>query len=455
MTSTPRSGDSERHPLLFDQYEVEKVLGSGAMGVVYLARDLRIGRRVALKMLRARGPGHDDDLAQESFHRLHREAQLSGSLLHPNIVALHEVGWEARRITYLAMEYVEGESLLSLFRRNGALDEAAAIRIASDLLRGLAYAHAQGIIHRDIKPGNVLVSLTGQAKLADFGIARSASANFTELTHQDRLIGTPHYMAPEQIAGLELDARADLFSIGVVLYEMLSGKRPFEGASLTDVLYNVVHLPARPLREAAAHVSLSMAELVHRLLEKKAAYRYDSADTALARLMEIAASPIEAQRATLPPLEVSRLYSPEETPTTPLIRTIDLKRRWSRQLHQEVPSPLVAAVLGSLVLVFGITMFRLQSAALDDRPSAVVSQEQLDDAAWKRQRLAEASLLYDTGAYDEAARRLEQFLVRYPDNPAAAEALRQVELARSIRLQSLRPAAQSPPPAARRSSSRR
>jgi serine/threonine protein kinase len=446
MTTPPLPGDSERQPLLFDQYEVEKVLGSGAMGVVYLARDLRIGRRVALKMLRARGAGLDDDLAQESFHRLHREAQLSGSLLHPNIVALHEVGWEARRITYLAMEYVEGESLLSLFRRTGPLGQAAAVRIASDLLRGLSYAHAQGIIHRDIKPGNVLISLTGQAKLADFGIARSASANLTELTHQDRLIGTPHYMAPEQIAGLELDARADLFSIGVVLYEMLSGKRPFEGASLTDVLYNVVHMPARPIREVSADVSLAMAELVHQLLEKRAADRYDSADAALARLMEIAAAPIETPRATFPRLDVSRRYSPEETPTTPLLGTIDLRRRWSTRLHQKVPFPVAAAVLGSLVLVFGLGMFRLQSAALDDRPTAVVSQEQLEAAEWKRQRLAEASLLYDTGSYDEAIRRLEQFLAVYPDHPAAEARLRQVRLARSITIQSVSPAGQAPAP---------
>src|SRR5947199_5541517 len=174
----------------YGEYEVEAVLGRGAMGMVYLARDRRIGRRVALKTVQIGQKFDDESDATEFLQRLQRAAEVCGSMQHPNIVTLYEPGYENNVISFLATEYVEGESLRDRLKRSKPLPLEDALRIGEDILRGLTYAHAKGVVHRDIKPANILLSTDGQAKIADFGIARPVDSTLTAV---GSMLGTPNY----------------------------------------------------------------------------------------------------------------------------------------------------------------------------------------------------------------------------------------------------------------------
>src|SRR5687768_4989338 len=205
MNATPEPGKQT-----FGYYEVEAVLGQGAMGTVYLARDRRIGRRVALKTIQWSKQQVDDSSTNPNFMaRLQREAEICGGLNHPNLVTLYEAGMEEGRISYLAIEYIDGESLQALLKKKGALLLEQSMFILEEVLKGLAFAHSRGIIHRDIKPANILLSAEGAVKIADFGIARPAAST---LTRAGMLMGTPHYMSPEQVRGEAITPQTDLFS---------------------------------------------------------------------------------------------------------------------------------------------------------------------------------------------------------------------------------------------------
>src|ERR1051325_516882 len=220
-------------------YDVESLLGKGSIGKVYLAKHRRIGRYVALKVVQGDQRFEDDEDQRDFYKRLQREAELCGALQHPNIVTLYDVGYAGERVEFLATEYVDGETLLARLKRTRPLPLGEALSIGADLLRALAYAHAKGIIHRDIKPANILLTSEGQAKIADFGIARRLESSLTGI---NLLVGTPNYMSPEQVRSAPVTTRSDLFSAGVVLYEMLTGSKPFASQELSSVLYNVVNL---------------------------------------------------------------------------------------------------------------------------------------------------------------------------------------------------------------------
>ena len=404
-------------PQIYDHYQVEKVLGRGAMGVVYLARDLRIGRYVALKTLQEKHQIFDDPEAEADFFtRFRREAELCGSLIHPNIITLYEVGYASKRITYLAMEYIDGESLLSLLRRNGTLDLETSLKITDDILQGLAYAHDRGVIHRDIKPANILVTVEGQAKVSDFGVARSVRASLSLRTQEGQILGTPYYMAPEHIAGRPVDARADLFSVGVVLYEMITGQKPFEGANVMDILYNVVNHPTPDLSIVAPRLPASAAAFIERLLEKTPEARFLSASAAARELRRLLA----AHRSVVEPLEmtlsvpVHRASTPEETPTTPITAPSPrLKdRAVSRWAALAVITTLLASLLASMISI---------SNQIDEHPSIFISEKTLDEFETKRSTLREAQILYNAGAYEASRTHFDQYLQRYPWSAAARE----------------------------------
>ncbi|MEO6260571.1 MAG: serine/threonine-protein kinase, partial [Thermoanaerobaculia bacterium] len=179
----------------YGDYDIESLLGKGSIGKVYLARHRRIGRLVALKTVRPEYRFEDDLDRNEFYKRFQREAEVSGLLQHPNVVTLYEVGYDGDAVSFLASEYVDGESLQTRLRRTRPLPLAEALRLASDILRGLHYAHSKGVIHRDIKPANILTTADGQAKIADFGIARPMESS---MTGTNSLLGTPNYMSPEQ-----------------------------------------------------------------------------------------------------------------------------------------------------------------------------------------------------------------------------------------------------------------
>ncbi|HEX6199749.1 MAG TPA: serine/threonine-protein kinase, partial [Thermoanaerobaculia bacterium] len=265
------------------RYRILRPLGAGAMGVVYLAEDPQIERQLAIKTLRQTLSVSPEDTreATERRERLLREARTAGRLIHPNVVTLFDAG-EHEGTLFLAFEYVEGQSLDKLLARGEAMTTAEALRIAREAATGLAFAHARGVVHRDVKPANLLLAEDGRVKVSDFGIAKMAG-QATELTMTGTVVGSPHYLSPEQVRGEALDGRSDLFSLGVVLYELLGGRRPFDGDTLTTLVYQILHQPPppMPLRPGLAP---RLTEVVSRLLAKDRDERYGSAEEAVAAL---------------------------------------------------------------------------------------------------------------------------------------------------------------------------
>lgn len=223
-------------PQKLGRYHVIEELGKGAMGLVYLGEDPIIGRQLALKTFRVGLSAKDAELEQFRARFL-REAQSAGRLAHPNIVTIHDVVEEGGEFV-IAMEYIKGTDLKHLMQRQERLDVRFVVDIVAQIADGLDYAHSKGVVHRDIKPANIIITAEKVAKITDFGIARVDQSN---LTVEGQLLGTPNYMAPEQIQGKEVDHRADLFSLGVMLYEMVTGKKPFAGENLTVVTHRIVY----------------------------------------------------------------------------------------------------------------------------------------------------------------------------------------------------------------------
>jgi serine/threonine protein kinase len=252
-------------------YRVLKLLGVGGMGAVFLAEDGQLGRRVALKVMLptlAVNPS--------ARQRFLREARAAAAVEHDHVVAIHQVG-EERGMPFLAMALLRGESLEERARREGRLPVSEVLRIGREVARGLAAAHEQGLIHRDIKPANVwLEAPGGRVKILDFGLARGAG-DTARLTQQGTILGTPSYMAPEQLDGLAVDARADLFSLGVVLYYLATGVLPFTGRDTVSTLMAVSTKEARPPRQLNPDLPPALEALILRLLAKSADGRPPSA----------------------------------------------------------------------------------------------------------------------------------------------------------------------------------
>ena len=255
------------------RYEIVRELGKGAMGIVYLAKDPVIGRLVALKTIRLLEVD-DDEEAREHQQRFIREAQAAGILSHPSIVTVHDIGQADEGSTsFIAMQYVEGPNLKELIQRGERPDYPKLTELIAQIADALDYAHERGIIHRDVKPANIILAPDGMAKITDFGIAKIASIA-SNLTTTGQFIGTPNYMSPEQVKGGTVDGRSDLFSLGIVLYETVTGRKPFAGDSLTTISYKIVHEPFPPLREAAPDAPEDLEPILSRLLAKEPAERY-------------------------------------------------------------------------------------------------------------------------------------------------------------------------------------
>jgi len=257
-------------PEKFGRYRVLKELGRGAMGIVYLAEDTELARKVAVKMISLTGGKEERDAHEARFRQ---EARAAGGIGHPSIITIYDVGREGD-IAFIAMELVEGRELRELIREGG-LTPSQAIELAALVADGLAYAHAHGVIHRDVKPGNIMVLGDGRVKVMDFGIARLQQP--TIKTQTGVLLGSPQYMSPEQISGNEVDGRADIFSLGVVLYEMLTGLKPFDATDLSQVLFWVVNMPAKAPSERRPGLPAVVDYIIARALKKKPEERYANA----------------------------------------------------------------------------------------------------------------------------------------------------------------------------------
>jgi predicted Ser/Thr protein kinase len=258
-------------PGIIGRYRVESVLGRGAMGVIYKAHDPEIDRPVAIKLVRA-------DLIsggerEEYVARFRQEARAAGRCVHPNIVAVFDCSLQDGN-PFLAMEYVAGSDLAQAFDRGRKFTPAEAIGIIGQVLEALAYAHERGIVHRDIKPANILLGAGGAVKVGDFGISRLPGSN---LTATGATLGTPSYMSPEQCRGEEVDHRSDLFSAGAVLYQLLTGQKPFPGNNITEIVYRLMNEDPPDLLEHSEALPAGLCAAVRRALAKRPEARFASA----------------------------------------------------------------------------------------------------------------------------------------------------------------------------------
>lgn len=256
------------------RYRVEKVIGKGAMGVVYLAFDPQIERKIALKTIRVQDDSRPEEVAVNR-ERFLKEAQAAGKLIHPNIVTIFDV-FEDSGTLYIAMEYVEGQLLECFCTKPKLLEPEHAIKLVMQGLSALNFAHIHQIVHRDIKPTNLMVVDSGETlKIMDFGVARVEGAN---LTQTGFVVGTPHYMSPEQIEGKALDGRSDVFSMGVVLYELLSGERPFVGDTISTVIYHILNRAPAPLCTVVPGLPRKLNLVLDKALAKRPEDRFMNAE---------------------------------------------------------------------------------------------------------------------------------------------------------------------------------
>ena len=253
------------------RYEIVSELGRGGMGVVYEAFDPVIKRRVAIKTARLDVFAQAGQ-AEEMMTRFIREAQAAGALNHPNIITIYDTG-EHEGISFIVMEFIEGGDLHDQLAAGHRWDPNEVVELGAALAAALAAAHEQGIVHRDIKPANIMLPTRGQAKIADFGIAHVSDS---KLTRQGDMIGTPYYMSPEQFMGQKADARSDLFSLAIILYEMLTGERPFRGQALNTVMHECLKTVPTPPQELNFAVPPALGAVILKALEKSPLHRYQN-----------------------------------------------------------------------------------------------------------------------------------------------------------------------------------
>ena len=398
----------------YGEYVIESFLGKGSIGKVWLARHRRFGRRVALKTVHLEQKFEDEADRDEFYKRLQREAELCGAMQHPNIVTLYDVGYDGELVSYLATEYVDGESLLARLRRTRPLPLNEATSIAADLLRGLAYAHSKGIIHRDIKPANILLTADGQAKIADFGVARPLHSS---LTATRSLVGTPNYMSPEQVKTAPVSPRSDLFSTGVVLYEMLTGVKPFGSPDLSGILYNIVNHVPTLASEVNTSVPEALARIVAKLLEKRPEDRYASAAEALSDLDAVLREPD-----TVAAMSTETLAATPHDATSPLTPAIDTAEETPPSILRR---PIHAAVfwLVTLLLASGLTasVVILRESAERQKPTAEVPPAVIARTEIKQRELAAARAHVRAGRYAEGITAYETLLARHPESLAARQ----------------------------------
>jgi predicted Ser/Thr protein kinase len=273
---------NDRHDIIGERigdYEIRRLLGRGGMGAVYLAHDHALDRRVALKILPRRLSADPEIVA-----RFQREAMAMAKLRHPNLMHIYSVG-EHKGHPFFAMEYIKGSTLSSVVRKAGSLPPEEAAHILAEIISALVKVHGQGLIHRDIKPGNIMIDEDGRAVLMDFGLARAESD--VGLTADHTVLGTPNYMSPEQAKGAHIDARTDLYSLGVVLYEMLAGRPPFQGKTSFEVLRQQIETPVPPPSRSNPTVPAVLDRIVARATEKEPANRYQTVQEMAADLVTV------------------------------------------------------------------------------------------------------------------------------------------------------------------------
>ncbi|MFH1092323.1 MAG: serine/threonine-protein kinase, partial [Pseudomonadota bacterium] len=264
--------DESTRPTL-GRYEILKELGKGAMGVVYMGRDPQIGREMAIKTIRFTEE-YEEDEAEKVKDQFFTEAKTAGMLSHPHIVTIYDAGTD-HDLSYIAMEYLEGHDLKDHTTPDKLLPMRDVIRIVADVADALGYAHQKGVVHRDIKPANIMLLKSGVAKVTDFGIARAVASSKTKT---GVVKGTPFYMSPEQITGKKVDGRSDIYSLGVVLFELLSGVQPFRADDLTALIYKITSEDPEPVSQHNPKVPKAVVQILEKALTKDREKRYQKGE---------------------------------------------------------------------------------------------------------------------------------------------------------------------------------
>ncbi len=336
------------------KYEIRGTLGRGAMGVVHDGWDPRIERRVAIKAVRL--PEHPDPDTEDEIARFRREAQAAGRLTHPNIVGVYDYG-ETAELAYIVMEFVDGDTLKSLLDRHERFALPDIGRIMRDVLAGLQYSHQRGVVHRDIKPANLMLTSSGQAKIADFGIARIESSSLTQV---GTVMGTPAYMSPEQFMGQVVNERTDIYSAAVVLYQLLTGERPFDG-STTSIMHKVLNTEPPLPSQLASTVPPAIDPVVRRAMAKRPDERFPSAaefaeaiSTAVTAPVAPAAPEAELTMVAVPPtapppVPAARPRHPAERPAVVPNRALEVEpaRSHGVRMLALIAGAVLVAVLGA------------------------------------------------------------------------------------------------------------
>ena len=270
-------------------YKIVKELGKGGMGMVYKAHQVSLNREVALKVL----PKHLSE-DEDFIKRFHREAESAAKLNHPNIVQIYDIG-EEEGIHYFAMEYVDGKDISQLVKEKGKLPICEIAEIGIQTTKALCASHNAQIVHRDIKPGNIMVTAKGNVKVTDFGLAR-ATTTTTQLTTAGMIVGTPTYMSPEQAEGKQVDIRSDIYSLGVVMYELLTGASPFRAETPTALMYKHIHEKPKSLTAVSPDIPPQLERIILKTLAKKKEDRYENPRALLDNLEEFKKSDIFFQK---------------------------------------------------------------------------------------------------------------------------------------------------------------
>jgi eukaryotic-like serine/threonine-protein kinase len=349
------------------KYEIKRPLGRGAMGTVYEGWDPIIARRVAIKTVRL--PDASDPETEEALARFRREAQAAGRLTHPNIVGVFDYG-ETSDLAYIVMEYVDGPPLKTVLDKQERFELVAAVRIMEDLLAGLQFSHDRGVVHRDIKPANVMLTTSGQAKIADFGIARIESSSMTQA---GTVLGTPAYMSPEQFMGQVVDARTDIYSSGVLLYQLLTGERPFEGG-MSAIMHKALNTEPPMPSQISVTAPVSFDAVVRRAMAKRPEDRFPSATafieairTAVARQGE----PLNEDEATMVAAPLPGLAAAAASAAAPAAaRATPASRPASRSF---MPIIAGAGVVVLLALAGGGTWWFLSQSTAGAPPRTVAA----------------------------------------------------------------------------------
>src|SRR6266511_623820 len=434
------------------------------MGIVYLAKDPLIGRLVALKTIRPAAHSDDDD-TKEFQQRFVREAQAAGILNHPAIVTVHDIGQdESTGVSFIAMEYVEGQNLKEVLAPGKTLSVDQIGDIIAQIADALDFAHSKGIIHRDVKPANIILLEGNRAKIMDFGIAKIASS-VANLTSTGQFLGTPNYMAPEQIRGAPVDGRTDIFSLGICLYECLTRRKPFGGDSLTSISYKIVHEPFPPLQEINPQIPDGYDDVVAHALAKDPAKRYQRGREFASALRAVvrgekpgrvsdsffADTMVTHDRERLPTMEVPFPDAEEAPPASnggpfdtnprpsgsqPAVQTA-LSPARSRPaktgpsiLRRSLSPPLFLGIVAVMLLAFVGSIFAIKRkypkpATVDVQSEArLIKQKQLRN---------EAQQLLSQGRVDDAYVKYEELHKLAPNSAVASEMLQRLSLIRQQR----------------------